>query len=32
MVWNIVEQEAYRDTTPIDAVRANAEYMKELNI
>lgn len=32
MNWNIVEQEAYRDTTPIDAIRANAEYMKELNV
>jgi len=32
MNWNIVEQEAYRDTTPVDAIRANAEYMKELNV
>lgn len=28
----IVEQEAYTGTTPIDAIRANAEYMKSLNI
>lgn len=32
MVWNIVEQEAYRDTSPLDAVRENAKYMKELNV
>jgi|AntRauTorcE11898_2_1112593.scaffolds.fasta_scaffold04928_2 sugar phosphate isomerase/epimerase len=28
----IVEQEAYAGTTPIDAIRDNAAYMKELNI
>lgn len=28
----IVEQEAYTGTTPIDAVRENAEYMKQLRI
>ena len=28
----IVEQEAYTGTTPIDAIRANAEYMKSLSI
>jgi len=28
----IVEQEAYTGTTPIDAIRANAEYMKSLNV
>ncbi|MEX0944771.1 MAG: TIM barrel protein [Balneolaceae bacterium] len=32
MVYNIVEQEAYTGTTPIDCIRDNAEYMKELNI
>jgi sugar phosphate isomerase/epimerase len=32
MIYNLVEQEAYTGTTPIDAVRDNAEYMKELNI
>lgn len=32
MIYNLVEQEAYTGTTPIDAVRLNAEYMKELNI
>lgn len=28
----IVEQEAYSGTTPIDAVRDNAEYMKQLDL
>jgi len=32
MVYNIVEQEAYTGTTPIDAVGANAEYMKNLDV
>lgn len=32
VTWNIVEQEAYRDTTPVDAIIANAAYMKELNV
>lgn len=32
MKYYIVEQEAYTDTTPIDSVGENAEYMKELNI
>lgn len=31
VTWNIVEQEQYRDTTPVDAIIANAAYMKELN-
>lgn len=30
MEYFIVEQEAYTGTTPIDAVRDNAEYMKQL--
>ncbi len=30
MKYFIVEQEAYSGTTPIDAVRKNAEYMKQL--
>jgi len=32
MKYFIVEQEAYTGTTPIDAVRKNAEYMKNLRI
>ncbi|TVR28872.1 MAG: sugar phosphate isomerase/epimerase [Balneolaceae bacterium] len=32
MKYFIVEQEAYTGTTPMDAVRENALYMKELNI
>ena len=32
MAYFIVEQEAYTGTTPIDAVRANAEYMKKLKL
>lgn len=30
--YRIVEQEAYTNTTPIDAVKANAAYMKSLNV
>ncbi|HZF63173.1 MAG TPA: sugar phosphate isomerase/epimerase [Chitinophagaceae bacterium] len=30
--YYIVEQEAYAGTTPIDAVRANAEYMKKIKL
>lgn len=29
MVYNIVEQEAYTGTTPLDAVEANAEFMRQ---
>lgn len=32
MEYFIVEQEAYTGTTPLDAVRQNAEYMRGLNI
>jgi sugar phosphate isomerase/epimerase len=32
MKYFIVEQEAYTNTTPLDAVRENAEYMKNLEI
>ena len=32
MKYFIVEQEAYTDTTPLDAVRENAVYMKNLRI
>lgn len=32
MEYLIVEQEAYAGTTPLDAARANAEYMKNLDI
>ncbi len=32
MKYFIVEQEAYTDTTPLDAVRENAGYMKRLTI
>lgn len=32
MEYYIVEQEAYTGTTPIDAVRENASYMKKLKI
>ena len=32
MKYFIVEQEAYTGTTPIDAVRKNADYMKNLRI
>ncbi|MCG2590314.1 TIM barrel protein [Rhodohalobacter sulfatireducens] len=32
MEYFIIEQEAYTDTTPLDAARANAEYMKNLSI
>lgn len=32
MKYFIIEQEAYTDTTPLDAARANAEYMKNLSI
>ena len=28
----IVEQEAYTDTTPMGAIQANAEYMKDLSV
>ncbi len=27
-----VEQEAYTDTTPLDAVRENAAYMRQLQL
>ena len=32
MEYYFVEQEAYENTTPIDAVKADAEYMKNLKI
>ncbi|MEX0663123.1 MAG: TIM barrel protein [Balneolaceae bacterium] len=32
MEYYIVEQEAYSGTTPMDAVRENAEYMRTLNL
>lgn len=32
MIYNLVEQEAYTGTTPIDSARENAEYMKNLDI
>jgi sugar phosphate isomerase/epimerase len=32
MKYFIVEQEAYTNTTPIDAVRENSEYMKNLRL
>lgn len=32
MEYFIVEQEAYTDTTPLDAAKADAEYMKTLDI
>lgn len=32
MEYFIVEQEAYTGTTPIDAIKANAEFMSELEI
>ena len=32
MEYFIVEQEAYTDTTPLDAAREDAEYMKNLDI
>lgn len=32
MDYFIVAQEAYTNTTPIDAVKAGAEYMKKLKI
>lgn len=32
MEYFIVEQEAYTNTTPLDAVRENAEYMKNLEV
>lgn len=32
MEYYIVEQEAYTGTTPMDAVRDNAEYMRNLNL
>jgi sugar phosphate isomerase/epimerase len=32
MEYFIVEQEAYTNTTPLDAVRENAEYMRNLDI
>jgi sugar phosphate isomerase/epimerase len=32
MEYFIVEQEAYTNTTPLDAVKAGAEYMKKLKI
>jgi sugar phosphate isomerase/epimerase len=32
MEYYIVEQEAYANTTPLDAVKAGAEYMKKLKI
>lgn len=32
MKYNLVEQEAYTGTSPIDAIRDNAEYMKNLNV
>lgn len=32
MEYLIVEQEAYEGTTPIDAVRDNAEYMRSLDV
>lgn len=32
MAYFIVEQEAYTGTTPLDAIRENARYMKELDL
>ncbi len=32
MVYHLVEQEAYRDTTPMDSARDNAEYMRQLDV
>lgn len=32
MEYFIVEQEAYTGTTPMDAIKANADYMKELDV
>lgn len=32
MEYYIVEQEAYENTTPIDAVKANAEYLKNFRL